>query len=427
MPSKWDIIPSHASDRAAFKFCRRQWSWSSPTRRNLIPKTMVHGVRMNLWFGAGIHQALEHYYKPLKEDPEIAFLAWYDLEWNGGYITEAELPQYVDRFPQKQADGRWRIEGLREILPSPDEELFMQHKDLGVGMMRFYKDYAAREDNFSVISTEHEFSVPILAPNGSALYMVDERTMPEGWEPNFDEGNVFGPLMRPSGVIYPPKHKYAKVEKQVHARGRQDLLIQDNESGRYGIIDYKTTSRLDDDYFRHLELDEQCTTYLWAGEIEAKLHGLEYKELDFIIYQAMLKAYPKPPTVTSRGIPSINRNEESTTAAMFEQLINANPVWKMMYEKDLKWQNYYTWLLELGDRRFVHRKDVWRNRTQRHNAGVRYYYETLDMLNNPVAYPNPTKNYSCLNCVFRAPCIAAEDGSDFEAILKDGYMPNWDR
>jgi PD-(D/E)XK nuclease superfamily len=419
IPSKWDVIPCHASDRGAFKFCRRQWSWSSPTRRNLIPKTMVHGIRINLWFGTGIHKALEHYYNPgLSEDPEIAFMAWFDLEWNGGFITEDELPQYVDRFPQKQADGRIKIEGLREILPSPDEELFQEHLQLGIGMMKFYKDYAKREDNFSVISTEHEFSVPILDPSGEALYMADERIVPDDWILTREE-NIFGPLMyeAPNG----------KIHKQVHARGRQDLLIQDNESGRYGIIDYKTTSRLDDDYFRHLELDEQCTTYLWAGEIEAKLYGLEYKELDFILYQAMLKAYPKPPTITSRGIPSINRNDESTTAKMFEQCINANPVWKMMYDRDIKWQNYYTWLLELGDRRFIDRKDVWRNKTQRHNAGVRYYYEALDMLGNPVAYPNPTKNYSCLNCVFRAPCIAAEDGSDFEAILKDGYMPNWDR
>jgi PD-(D/E)XK nuclease superfamily len=385
---------------------------------------MVHGIRINLWFGAGIHKALEAYYNTgLKKDPEIAFISWFDLEWNGGRIHESELPEYVDRNPMRYADGSLKIEGLRDLLPSPDEELFMQHKELGIGMMRFYKNYAAREDNFSVIGTEHNFSVPILKPDGQPLYMVDTRVMPEGWEPSNEE-NVFGPLMRRKPATITSSEGWLK---QVHARGRQDLLIQDNESGRYGIIDYKTTSRLDDDYFRHLELDEQCTTYLTLGEVEAKLYDLEYNELDFIIYQAMLKAYPKPPTITSRGFPSIDRQSESPTAKMFEECINSNPAWRSMYDHDVKWQNYYTWLLELGDKRFVHRKDVWRNRIQRRNAGVRLYYETLDMLNNPVPYPNPSKNYGCLNCIFRAPCIAVEDGSDFEAILADGYMQNWDR
>jgi hypothetical protein len=49
------------------------------------------------------------------------------------------------------------------------------------------------------------------------------------------------------------------------------------------------------------------------------------------------------------------------------------------------------------------------------------------MLNDPVPYPNPTKNYGCLNCVFRGPCIAAESGDDYAAMLEDGFMPNWDR
>jgi len=205
-----------------------------------------------------------------------------------------------------------------------------------------------------------------------------------------------------------------------------DVIVQDQESGRYGIRDYKTASRVDDDYFRHLEFDEQCTSYLTFGQLEARLHNLEYKQLEYIDYVALLKAFPRPPTITSRGLPSIDRQKESTTAAMFERFIAENRL-TAIFNADPKLQQYYTWLLSVEGKRFIVVETTWRNHTQRKNAGIRLYYEAMDMLNDPVAYPNPTKNYSCLNCVFRVPCLACEDGSDYLSILEDGYMPNWDR
>src|SRR5205814_4275874 len=74
IPSKWDIIPIHTSDRGTFKACRRRWAWSSPSRDNIISKVQVHGVTVPLWFGTGIHYALEKYYNPsLREDPETVW------------------------------------------------------------------------------------------------------------------------------------------------------------------------------------------------------------------------------------------------------------------------------------------------------------------------------------------------------------------
>lgn len=422
-PSKWDIIPIHASDRATFKFCRRQWGWSSPSRLNLVPRAAVHGVRKPLIFGSWIHTALELNYAPGKihQDPVATFSAIFDLNWNGGLITESELSQFIDREPVEQPDGTYKIKGLNELLPFADteEEEFMQLRDLGIGMMEFYKQYAEREDNFTVIATEHDFSVPIFDPDGHVMYAHDTRTMPEGWEPNFELENEYGELMRGS-------HDGRGYFKQVHARGRQDLIIQDNENGQFGIMDHKTTSRTDDDYFRGLDLDEQCTTYLTFGEIEARMHGLEYEQLDFIIYQAILKGYPKPPTALKNGMPSVNRQEETTTAELFEQFIIENGL-EVIFKNDPKLQLYYAWLLEKGDERYIVRTPVRRNAHQKKNAMLRMYYEAMDMLSNPRLYPNPTRNYGCLNCIFRAPCIAAEDGSDYKAMLEDGYVGNWDR
>jgi len=429
MPSKWDIIPIHASDRGTFKYCRRQWAWSSPSRRNLIPKAEVHGIRENLWFGSGVHYALERWYNPLREDPEVTFESWFNLQWNGGLVSESELGHFKERRPFK--DGNyWRIYGLSEILPNPDVDMFMGLLDLGKGMMRFYKDYSIEHDNFTVIATEHDFSVPVLDPDGNVLYAVDTRRMPEDWEPDLILENVFGPLMKlvpaPYGQSGFPDNV---IHKQVHARGRMDLIIRDNETGRYGIKDYKTASRVDDDYFRHLDLDEQCTTYLTLGEVEALIYDLPYKQLEFITYEALFKGYPKPPTFTAKGLPSINRQTESTTASMFAEAISKmGRAGEIMFENDVKMKAYYEWLVEMGDKRFIWPVDKWRNSVQRNNARVRLYYEVLDMLSpNLVTYPSPRKEYNCLNCVFRTPCLQAEDGSDYEETLALGYEPNFDR
>lgn len=428
-PSKWDIIPLHTSDRATFKQCRRRWHWSSPAQMNLVQKVSVYGIYPPFWFGTGIHYALQHYYDPqLKEDPVAVFDAWFNLQWNGGVIHESELHEFEDRQPFQRKDGQWVIPGLVDILPNPDDEIWEEHHQLGLDMMAFYKDYAEREDDFRVVSTEHLFSVPVLNASGAPLYMVDTRTMPSDWEPNFDEGNIYGPLMRsvPNGdaEVYP----YTGVEKQVHARGRQDMIVQSNKTGKYVLVDHKTVGHaLDDNYFRHLDLDEQCTTYSWAAEREAEIYGLEYTELAGIVYQALRKAAPKPPTLLKAGTPSLNKQTECTTAQLFDKTINELGL-RALYEADVKMQAYYSHLVSMGDKQFVWREPVVRNKSQKESAGYRLYLEALDMFDpNIRIYPNPTKDYTCLNCIFRQPCVSLEAGYDWESMIADNYESNYDR
>lgn len=427
-PSKWDIIPIHTSDRGTFKMCRRRWNWSSPTRHNLIPKPRIYGIDHRLWFGTGIHYALQHYYDPrLRQDPVVTWESWFELQWKGGLVSRNELKEFNDRKPVPTTSGAYQVQGLEDLLPDVDTDFWFELKDLGIGMMKFYKEYAPSRDNFSVISVEHDFSVPIVDEAGYPFYWEDTRKMPDHWLEEFESRsvpeNAYGPLWK---MEYSPiSHEY-KILKQVHAKGRQDLIIMDLETGRFGIIDHKTTARVEEDYPKFLELDEQCTTYLWAGQEEAKLHDLEYQKLDFVIYQQLFKNYPKPPTMTQRGLPSINRQEEGTTAELFEKCIKENNL-QVIFDEDVKLQAYYTWLVERGDKIFVDRKTVRRNHAQKVNCGRRLYYEALDMLSSPRLYPNPTRTYPCVNCAFRPPCIASEDGSDYESMLEDGYELNWDR
>lgn len=418
VPDKFDIIPIHTSDRATFKDCRRRWAWSSPAQQNLIPKPSIYGIYFPFWFGNGIHHALQYYYDPfLKQDPEVTFDTWFNLQWHGGEIMESEVSEFADRYPEEDKDGRWTIEGLKDVLPDPDYEAFEMHHQIGLGMMRFYKDYAERNDDFTVIASEHTFSVPILDPTtGGPLYMYDTREMPEDWEPN-DIENMYGPLMGMRGK---------NVVKQVHARGRMDLIVFGNTTENFAIIDHKTADTIKEDYFDHTDLDEQCTTYIWAAEIEAQMYDLPYKDIAGIVYQALRKAYPTPPNLTTRGIPSINRATESTTPQLFEKCIKELDL-ENYFKMDNKMQEYYTYLVEQGDKQFIQRHPVIRNKAQKLNAGLRLYMEAMDMLDNPRIYPNPTKNYSCLRCSFRGPCLAVESGRDWEDMINDGYQENFDR
>jgi hypothetical protein len=121
----------------------------------------------------------------------------------------------------------------------------------------------------------------------------------------------------------------------------------------------------------------------------------------------------------------MDRQKESTTAELLEKWIAGHMPGIPLNEKQ---QAYLNYLREIGDENFIIRKPVRRNRHQLRNAGYRLYLETLDMLDpNLRIYPNISNSFKCLNCAFRAPCMAKEDGSDWEQLINDNYTVNKDR
>jgi len=335
----------------------------------------------------------------------------------GGIVAASDLRLTYDPKPELVVDTAtydsntektYRVRGLEELHPDPDLEEFEVHRVLGIGMLEYYKQYAARNDNFAVIAAEHDFSVPL------------------GFE-----------------AIDPRDGK----RKPVHYRGRMDIVIQDLESGRFGIFDHKTAARIDEDYFRKLDKDEQCTSYMWAGEREAEIYDLPYKQIDFVIYNALRKNVPRTPTITTKGVPSLDRQNESTTAEMFRQCISDNNL-QVWLDGNEKAQGYLAWLDEIGEENFIVRRPVRRNRAEIESASWRIEAEARTMLAiepgiimykkatahttgaafpNPDLYPSPTGDRSCLNCNFRVPCIAFDDGSSWEVMIEDGYESNVDR
>lgn len=416
VPDKYDIIPIHASDVSTFLACRRRWDWSSPARNNLRKRVEIEGVNPNLWFGSGIHYALEMYYHPvLQRDPVEAFTTWFNIQWHGGLVAEEWLERTYDikaiLMPDQHevkvdvgsmtaiedSQPMYTIRGLRDLLPDPNQDEFMALFDLGVGMMTFYREYAPKNDDFVVISPEAKFSVPLMRPdNGRIMYAVDTREQ----SPNYGK----------------------KLE--VHARGQRDAIVHRPTAGKYCIIDHKTAAKIDEDYFVKLDTDPQCSTYIWASQQEAQIYDLPYKNVDEVIYQALRKVYPKPPTALNNSTPSLNRTEESTTAEMFLEFIKEGAL-EVWYESNEKAQGYYSWLLANGDENFVVRRIAHRNKAMIANTGYHLGQIATEMLDPKLPiYPRFTGDYSCTRCMFRAPCIAEEDGSGSDYMIDNGYERN---
>jgi len=241
---------------------------------------------------------------------------------------------------------------------------------LGEGMLTNYFDWAPEHDKFKPVFVEIKFEVPV-------------------------PGTV--------GNLY----------KAVY-RGRLDMLVEDQYS-RYWVVDHKTTARMDDNEL-FLELDEQCGSYAWAlqEQLGIKIAG--------VIYNELFKGVPEPPALLTRQYKgrwySISQNQNTTYDLCLQTLTEANEPLHL-YEDYL---NY----LKIGGKQYFRRTEVHRSQEELRNLGVQIALETADMLDpNVRIYPNPNK-FSCRFCDYRLPCMAINDGSDVEWILKENYKPDDD-
>jgi len=408
IPSKYDIIPIHTSDVGNFLYCRRYWNWASPARSNLRHKVEFYGIDTNLWFGSGIHYALESYYNPtLKRDPVEAFQTWYQYQWEGGLVTEDWLDRVYDVKPELYNHGindgfteqMYLIKGLRELLPDPRFEEFEELLNLGIGMMTYYKEWSPKHDFFDVIAAEALYSIPLVKEDGSLLTSIDTR----------EESPNFGKRL------------------EVHARGKRDSIIYDGENNQYGLIDYKTASLVNEDYFLKLENDAQVSNYMWASQQEAKLFDLPYKVMSFCEYQAMWKAYPSGVKVLADGIsPSISRTDQTADADMFAAYIRDSGL-QAWYDNNPKAQAFYEWLIAEGEKRYVNRKRAYRSQHALETTGRELAMMAEEMLSRPNIYKRPSGDRRCTRCAFRVPCLAMDNGDDWLTMINDGYERNRDR
>ncbi|HKR48858.1 MAG TPA: hypothetical protein VJT72_04615 [Pseudonocardiaceae bacterium] len=135
----------HASDRAAFKRCRRQWDLSSPHRRNLEPNSQSGMIDL----GQALRSALAVYYFPGM---------W---EWDRA-IVQSLVHQALERSVRDQLKAGNRA----------DEQA--QHDSLAQGhaLLDAYAAWAPAVDHFTPIRVETDFEVNIPDPATPGSYLV---------------------------------------------------------------------------------------------------------------------------------------------------------------------------------------------------------------------------------------------------------------
>jgi hypothetical protein len=178
---------------------------------------------------------------------------------------------------------------------------------------------------------------------------------------------------------------------------------------RLWVLDYKTAKQIETG---KLETDPQVTAYTWAARL---FYG---ERVQGTVWQQHLKAVPNLPVHLKGGGFSQNKNQKTTHA---------------IYKKALKEQyggvptTYVDFLNLLAEREtpegdgFIHLSLIERNTASTNSEVMKIYAETRDMTNPHLPlYPNPTRDCSW-DCPFRVPCIALDDGSDWQQILEEGY------
>lgn len=180
-PKNPRIAVIRTSDRISFKNCRRRWGWSSHLRHNLGPKEGISP----LWFGTGIHFALEdfHGYNRFGH-PKAAF--------------EAYVRARIDHDPQR--------------LPEDYKEL----TKLGQDMMDYYVLWLQQRKN-TILKTYWHEGVPQVEVNFRFDIPIDQKFLDMG---GYDKAVYSGTIDRicvdENGWLWPMDYKTAAQIATLH-------------------------------------------------------------------------------------------------------------------------------------------------------------------------------------------------------------------
>ena len=172
------IARIRTSDRIGFKRCRRRWGWNSHLRGNLGPKE----AQNPLWFGTGMHFALEDFHGyNIYGSPVEAFKAYCAATYS--------LKQHV-------------------AIPAMYKEL----RELGIGMMEYYTLWLSERD---IYKTYWHNGVPQVEVRAHVEIPLDVKRL----------------------------HPDSPYDKAVYSV-TIDRVVEDPEDGGLWLVDYKSAKQM---------------------------------------------------------------------------------------------------------------------------------------------------------------------------------------
>lgn len=314
-----------------------------------------------LWFGSAVHYALEdfHGYKQF-ENAQDAFRAY-----------------CIATSKQHQRD-----------LPDDAHELFK----MGSSMLDYYEN----------------------------MWLSQRKADQTYWELDPHTGEEI-PQVEVNFEIPIPLEEHPYLETLARENGADCVLYRGtidrvaiDEWGRLWVVEYKTAKVAE---HMHYQTDPQVTTYVWAAT-----HMYPDKEVAGVVYHQFVKRTPELPRILSGGTVSTASNLVTSAALYRKQLqalygkeglapkANRDFLTKLMMEED-----------ENNDK-YIQRTYIERNASMVQAEAQKILLELEDILNPDLPlYPNATRDCSRM-CSFFHPCIAFDDGSDFEGLLAARFV-----
>ena len=210
------IAVIRTSDRINFKRCRRRWAWNSHLKQNLGPKETVGA----LWYGSGMHFALEDYHgNNVYGHPAEALRAYYQA---------TKATRHLQQLPGD----------VEDLMP------------LGIGMMHYYADYWLKQRD--TLRTYIHDGVPQVEVN--ALCEINLSMFPRWLKRHYDR------------VLYSATF---------------DRVVVDEED-RLWIVDYKSAKRITTTHFQtDPQVGAYCWlgNYIYGRPIEGLIYQQHRKEL----------------------------------------------------------------------------------------------------------------------------------------------------
>jgi hypothetical protein len=181
-----------------------------------------------------------------------------------------------------------------------------------------------------------------------------------------------------------------------------------DENGILWILEYKSAKAIQTS---HYETDSQVTTYCWAASLLYPGYTI-----GGVIYQQHRKTLPDEPRMLANGVLSTAKTQSTDYYKYRRALlsiygsINNSPV------KHVDLLNHLCADEDDESNKYIRRDRLYRNEHQTQAEGNKILMEIDDMLNPDLnLYPNPSRD--CGFCSFRGPCIAIDDGGDWEHEL----------
>lgn len=356
------------SERQLFKKC--QWRWE----REYIDRLKLRGKdSMALWFGTGIHLAMEKWYVAGRErgvDPRET--------WREYVMQSKGDTAYVNTYH----DG--------------DFEEAISALELGEDMLTGYLEHYGPEENIEVISAEQSFQVKVPYKN-----LRDFQHLGDGFTGHFDDEAYFV--------------------------GTFDQVYRDTTTGKLWLRDWKTCAQLGASATQYLPLDDQAGSYMAVADYTLRKQGLigENERIEGIVYDYLVKAKRDVRPRNEDGLACNKPQKKHYIEALGDEGIDKMKVADLKSLAEQRGIPVYGEVSATQPRQLFDRVTVRRNPTERRTQINRIQNDLshMSLVRNGVLPAMKSPSRECSFCPFLEICELDEQGKSWDNMRDTVFQP----